>query len=82
MMKILIEKIKAIYHIFKDKEYAIYTVTVREKNGKVKRTSSCCFLSQKISHVFLDTIIDYSGKVKSETKTGYIDNLINYDTDK
>lgn len=71
-------KLKAIYHIFHDGEYAVYSVTVKRKDGVVKRGSSCCIMSDNISHVFLDTIIDYSGKLKKESELGKIDKLINY----
>ena len=73
-------KIKAIYHIFHDGEYAVYSVTVKKKKGVVKRGSSCCIMSHNISHVFLDTIIDYSETLKKENGLGKIDKLINYGT--
>lgn len=72
-------KLKAIYHIFHDGEYAVYSVTVKRKNGVTKRGSSCCITSDNISHVFLDTIINYSETLKKETELGKIDKLINYD---
>jgi len=72
-------KLKAIYHILHDGEYAVYSVTVKRKNGITKRGSSCCITSDNISHVFLDTIINYSETLKKETELGKIDKLINYD---
>lgn len=75
-------KLKAIYHILHDGEYAVYSVTVKRKNGITKRGSSCCITSDNISHVFLDTIINYSETLKKETESGKIDKLINYDKDK
>ena len=72
-------KIKAIYHILHDGEYAVYSVTARRKNGIIKRGSCCCITSDNISHIFLDTIIDYSRKLKKESELGKIDKLINYE---
>lgn len=74
-------KLKATYHILHDGEYAVYSVTVKRKNGVTKRGSSCCIMSDNISHVFLDTIINYSETLKKETELGKIDKFINYDKD-
>ena len=71
-------KLKAIYHIFHDGEYAVYSVTVKRKDGVMTRGNCCCITSDNISHVFLDTIIDYSETLKKENELGKIDKLINY----
>ena len=71
-------KIKAIYHIFHDGEYAVYSITVKRKRGIVKHEGGCCIISDNISHFFLDTIIDYSERLKKESELGKIDKLINY----
>lgn len=57
-MKQIIEKLKAIYHIITDNEYAVYTVTV--KNGIRKRSS--CLISDNASPVFLSCVIDFNTK--------------------
>ena len=55
-IKIFKEKLKAIYHIIKDKEYAVYTVTVT--NGE--RVSSACLISDNASNVFIQSIIKFT----------------------
>lgn len=68
-MKAFIEKMKGIYHILKDKEYAIYTITTEIKSGEIKRKSDCCIISDSASPLFLDTISqftkEYSDKIKN-----------------
>ena len=72
-------KLKAIYHIFHDGEYAVYSITVKTKKEIVKYRHGSCITSDNISHVFLDTIIDYSERLKKESELGKIDKLINYE---
>ena len=55
-MKTFKEKLKSIYHIIKDKEYAVYTVTVA--NGE--RVSSACLISDNASKVFIQSIIKFT----------------------
>lgn len=50
------EKLKAIYHIIKDKEYAVYTVTVIDGI----RTSYLCLISDNASKVFIQSIIKFT----------------------
>lgn len=59
------ERLKAVYHIFKDKEYAIYTVSVKNDNGELKRESACCIISDSASDMFLDTIIEFTKQIKN-----------------
>lgn len=57
-MKRFKEKIKAIYHIISDDEYAVFTVTV--KNGV--RRSCACLISDNASSIFLKCIIEFTTK--------------------
>ena len=57
-------KLLAVYHIFKDKEYAVYSVTIKNENGKSKIKSIYCAMSETTSKIFLDTIIEYTEKQK------------------
>ncbi|WP_321331854.1 hypothetical protein [uncultured Bacteroides sp.] len=59
-MKRVIEKIKAIWHIITDDEYATYTITI--KNGKRVEGRSSCFISDNASTMFLDTIVEFTSK--------------------
>ena len=63
-MKRLKEKIKAIWHIITDDEYAVYTITV--KDGKQVRGKSCCFISDNSSELFIDCIIKFTENYKKK----------------
>ena len=65
-MKRLKEKLKAIWHIIADDEYAVYTITV--KDGKVVRNRICCISSDNASKLFIDCIIKFSEKYKNGSK--------------
>lgn len=60
-MKKLKEKLKAIYHIIMDDEYAVYTVTI--KNGKRVKGKTCCLISDNASKIFLETIVEFTKKI-------------------
>lgn len=53
-MVTLKEKLKAIYHIIFDKEYIVFTVTV--KNQRLK--GRCALISDNASNIFLETAIE------------------------
>lgn len=48
------ERLKAIYHIIFDKEYIVFTVTM--KNQKIK--SICALTSDNASDIFIETAIE------------------------
>lgn len=52
-MKRFKEKVKAISHIILDREYIVFTVTVKNN----KRKSSCALISDNASKIFIDTTI-------------------------
>lgn len=52
-MKRLKEKLKAIYHIILDREYIVFTVTVKDN----ERKSLCALISDNASKIFIDTTI-------------------------
>ena len=60
------EKLKAIWHIITDDEYAIYTVTV--KNGVRVKGRSACLISDNASGLFLETIVEFTGKCLDRQK--------------
>lgn len=64
MIRDFFERLKAVYHIFKDKEYAIYTISVKNNNGEPKRESACCIISESASDMFLDAIIEFTKQIK------------------
>lgn len=51
------EKLKAIWHIIADKEYAVFTVTI--KNGKRVRGRACCIISDNASKPFINSLKTY-----------------------
>lgn len=65
-MKRLKEKLKAIWHIITDDEYAVYTITV--KDGKVVRSRICFLISDNASELFIDCIIKFTEKYKKGIK--------------
>lgn len=60
------EKLKAIWHIITDDEYAIYTVTV--KNGKRVKGRSSCLISDNASDLFLETVVEFTDKYRKVTE--------------
>jgi len=54
-MRQIKEKLKAIWHIITDKEYAVFTVTA--KNGKM--ASGCCLVSDVPSKPFIMAIDEF-----------------------
>lgn len=52
-MKTLKEKLKAIYHIILDKEYIVFTVTVKDKKHKAR----VALISDNASNVFIRAAI-------------------------
>lgn len=59
-MKRLKEKIKAIWHIITDSEYAVYTLTL--KNGKRVNGRCACLISDNASTLFLKCIVEFTEK--------------------
>lgn len=53
-MKRTIEKLKCIWHIIRDDEYAVYTITI--KNYKRVTNRTCCFVSDNSTKHFLERI--------------------------
>lgn len=56
----MIEKIKCIYHIIVDKEYAVYTI--KRKNGKLVKGKFACYISDNASSLFLNCILKLTSK--------------------
>lgn len=54
------EKLKAIWHVITDDEYAIYTFTV--KNGVRVKGRSACLISDNSTPLFLETVIKFTQK--------------------
>jgi hypothetical protein len=57
------EKLKIIYHLFTNNEYATFTVTM--KDGE--KTKSSCYISQNASDIFLSTIVDFTDNYRKNT---------------
>lgn len=53
-MKRFKEKLKAIWHIIIDKEYIVFTVTIKAN----KRKSCAALISDNASRVFVETAIE------------------------
>lgn len=56
------EKLKAIWHIITDKEYIVFTVTI--KNNVRKR--ACALISDNASKIFMDSIIEFLPKYRRD----------------
>lgn len=57
------EKAKAIWHIIKGGQYAVYVVNNGYKVGGNNKGKICCVISDNASDVFLESIVDYTDKV-------------------
>jgi len=64
IMKRIIEKIRCIWHIIRDDEYAVYTITI--KDGKRVHNKTCCFISDNASKIFLECIRVFTGEKINE----------------
>lgn len=53
-MNTLKEKLKAIYHIIFDKEYIVFTVTVKDEKLKAR----CALISDNANNIFIKTAIE------------------------
>lgn len=63
-MKRIKEKIKAIWYVITDSEYAVFTVTVKNN----VRTRSACLISDNSSSVFLKSIIKFTSEYSKKNK--------------
>lgn len=65
-MKRLKEKAKAIWHIIKGGQYAVYVIN----NGYVNRETTpkkvACLISDNASDMFLETIVDFTDKYRTD----------------
>lgn len=61
------EKVKAIWHILTDDEYAIYTVTI--KDDKIIKGRNCNIISDNASDFFLKTICKFNNKYIEKNNT-------------
>lgn len=52
-MKRFKEKVKAVFHIIFDREYIVFTVTVKDN----ERKSLCALISDNASKILIDTTI-------------------------
>ena len=63
-MKVFLEKIKIIIALFRDDEYAFYSVNKRTyKTGKA---FGACYISDNISNITLSSIIEYTTICKNQ----------------
>lgn len=64
--KLIKEKAKAIWHIIKGGQYAVYVVN----NGYEKCGNNngiiCCVISDNASDLFLETIVDFTDIYRTE----------------
>lgn len=65
-MNRLKEKAKAIWHILKGGQYAVYVINDEYVVGGNNKGKICCVISDNASDLFLETIVDYTDKVRTE----------------
>lgn len=65
-MKRFKEKIKAIWYIIKGGQYAVYVINDGYKVGVKNQKKSCCIISDTASDVFLDCVIEFTTKYKTD----------------
>lgn len=65
-MKRLKEKTKAIWHILRGGQYAIYVINNGYINRKTTPEKVTCLISDNASDVFLETIVDFTDKVRTD----------------
>lgn len=59
-MKRFKEKLKAIWHIIKGGQYAIYVINNGYVNSKTTQNKAACLISDNASDMFLDCIIEFT----------------------
>lgn len=59
-MKRLKEKVKAIWHILKGGQYAVFVINNGYVNSKMTPNKSACLISDNASDFFLESIIEFT----------------------
>lgn len=60
------EKAKAICHIIKGGQYAVYVINNGYEVGGNNKGKIYCVISDNASDVFLESIVDYTDKVRTD----------------
>lgn len=68
----MIEKLKIIWHLFRDEEYAFYSATV--KDGKRVKGRTSCYISDNATDIFLNSVSEFSEILIQERKDEKIKN--------
>lgn len=65
-MKRFKEKAKAIWHIIKGEQYAIYVVNNGCENKETTTYKAFCFISDNASDPFLEAIVNFTDKYRTD----------------
>ena len=68
MFKVIIEKLKITYHLWRTGEYAVFFLHSHynpdEVSEKFKKNNCACYTSYGVTPIFLDTVSEYSKILK------------------
>lgn len=65
-MKRLKEKAKAIWHIIKGGQYAVYVINSGYINKETTPKKAACLISDNASDFFLETIVEFTDKYRTD----------------
>lgn len=78
-MKRFKEKAKAIWHILKGGQYAVYVINNGYVNKETTPKKAACLISDNASDMFLETIVEFTDRYRTDRlelrrKEQYYDN--------
>lgn len=65
-MKRLKEKSKAIWHILKGGQYAVYVIDNGYVNKETTPQKAVCRISDNASDIFLETIVEFTDRYRTD----------------
>lgn len=65
-MKQLKEKAKAIWHILKGGQYAVYVINNGYVNNKTTPKKAACLISDNASDRFLESIVNFTDRYRTD----------------
>ena len=65
-MKRLKDKAKAIWHILKGGQYAVYVIDNGYVNKETAPQKAVCLISDNASDIFLETIVEFTDRYRTD----------------
>jgi len=65
-MERLKEKAKAIWHILKGGQYAVYVINNGYVNKETTPQKAVCLISDNASDIFLETIVEFTDRYRTD----------------